>query len=105
MGYPFFSSIQNTISPNTLGKAGTKMSRYNNPRSKRKQKQRAKRMAAEMCTFHNKRQLDESQDAPWCVSPEEFARRELKTSFTAQESTVIKRKRKHYEPKQLTAVA
>lgn len=81
------------------------MSRYNNPRSKRKQNKRAKRLAAELCTFHNKHELDESQDAAWCITPEEFSRREQHTTFSKQECTIVKHKRKHSTPKQVTAAA
>jgi hypothetical protein len=81
------------------------MSRYNNPNSKRKQKASAKARAAEMCKYHSVRKLDESTDAPWCISPDEFVRREQEGTFTKQEVTVIKKKRKHHEPKLLSAAA
>jgi len=88
---------------------GNIMSRYNNPRSKRKQKARAKRQAAEMCTYHNTHALDESQDAAWCISPDEFIRREQRVTFTKQEQVTVKRKRvrkvEDTEPRQVSAAA
>lgn len=81
------------------------MSRYNNPNSKRKQKRKAKRLAKEMCTYHSTRKLDERDEAPWCVSPDEFIRREQRVTFSKQEETRIKKKRRHSEPRKITAAA
>lgn len=85
------------------------MSRYRNPRSKRKQKARAKQQAREMCTHMNVRQVDESQDAAWCISPDEFIRREQRVTFTKQEQVTVKRKRvrkvEDTEPRQVSAAA
>ena len=81
------------------------MSRYNNPNSKRKQKARNKRLAGEMCTYHSTHALNDDTDAPWCITPEEFVRREQQTTFSKQEQTIIKKKRKHKEPRLLSAAA
>ncbi len=81
------------------------MSRYNNPNSKRKQKARNKARAKEMCTYHMTTYDHGGTDAPLCVTPDEFVRLENKERFIAHEETTIKRKRRHKEPKQLTAAA
>lgn len=88
-----------------MGEAGRIVSKYNNPRSKRKQKQREKRQAKEMCMHHTIHARDESKEPAWCISPEEFARRERHTTFSSQEKVGVTRKRKHYTPKPLTAAA
>lgn len=84
---------------------GNTMSRYSNPNSKRKQKSRAKREAQELCTYHTKTAIQGGSDAILCVTPEEFIHLEAQERFIPQEETVIKRKRRHRVPKQLSAAA
>lgn len=81
------------------------MSRYNNPRSNRKQKARAKREQREFCEAITKRTPNTEDGAQMCLSPDEFIRLEQTERFTPVEVTVIKRKRKHKEPKILSAAA
>lgn len=88
------------------------MSKYNNPRSKRKQKARGKRQEREMCDVYNKNTSAISSggsdllDQAW-QTPEEFVLSEGKQRFTAQETVIIKRKRgrKSNKPRVLTAAA
>lgn len=79
------------------------MSKYRQPNSKRKQKSRAKREEKEMCqSFMIHTDVSRVNCAQ---TPEEFILAEAQASFTPTEQVIIKRKRRHKEPKQLSAAA
>ena len=79
------------------------MSKYRQPNSKRKQKQRAKRLKREMCEsiLHHSGSYEDT----CALTPEEFCMLEAKESFIPQEEVRVRRKRKHSEPRQVTAAA